>query len=71
LAGRDILRGGSGDDLIRGGRGADHLWGGAGRDKILVRDSARDFVSCGSGVDLVLADHRDAVKPDCEQVHRG
>jgi uncharacterized repeat protein (TIGR01451 family) len=69
--GRDILRGGSGDDLIRGGRGADHLWGGAGRDKILVRDSARDVVSCGSGFDLVLATHRDVVKPDCERVRRG
>lgn len=38
---------------------ADYAEGGAGDDRILSRDGRLDFVTCGSGLDVVIADQRD------------
>ncbi len=67
-AGNDVVRGGSGRDTLNGGAGADELIGGPGNDRIVSRDRARDVVSCGDGFDWVVADERDEISPDCEQV---
>ena len=38
---------------------------------IINKPATRDFVTCGSGFDRVLADTKDVVAPDCEKVDRG
>jgi hypothetical protein len=69
--GRDKLRGGPGDDYIDGGPGPDSLFGEAGIDLLRARDGRRDrVVSCGEGVDLVIADRLDVVT-GCESVDTG
>ncbi|HEX6701213.1 MAG TPA: hypothetical protein VF101_10825 [Gaiellaceae bacterium] len=77
--GHDEIAGGRGDDWISGGLYGDVLVGGAGRDRIdggpgpdliRVRDGERDVVRCGLGSDRVLADARDVVARDCEEVSR-
>jgi Ca2+-binding RTX toxin-like protein len=69
--GRDTLRGDPGDDYIDGGPGPNSLYGGPGIDLLRARDGRRDrVVSCGEGVDLVIADRRDVVT-GCESVDRG
>jgi arylsulfatase A-like enzyme len=68
--GRDTLYGLGGNDLLRGGPGRDRIFGGPGNDRILVRDGFRDVISCGPGVDRVLADRLDVVAKDCEIVIR-
>lgn len=40
-----------------------------GNDEILARDSTRDEIDCGAGVDKVKADRSDSVK-NCEYVKR-
>jgi Tol biopolymer transport system component len=78
-AGFDVVRGGAGNDwidagpgydTITGGRGQDTVLGGGERDTVLVRDGARDDVSCGRQRDLVVADRLDRVSKDCERVSR-
>jgi hypothetical protein len=69
--GSDALHGDPGDDYIDGGPGPDWLFGGAGIDLLRARDGRRDrVVSCGEGVDLVIADRLDVVA-GCESVDRG
>jgi Ca2+-binding RTX toxin-like protein len=65
-AGDDTLTGGGGDDIIDGGTGADTISGDAGDDVILARDGEVDRISCGAGLDSVVADPQDVVAADCE-----
>jgi hypothetical protein len=55
----DRLHGGPGRDLLHAGRARDLLRSGSGDDVLLVRDGARDHVTCGNGQDVVIADRRD------------
>jgi hypothetical protein len=66
--GADRLEGGAGGDLLVGGAGRDQLRGGAGNDRINARDGQRDFISCGTGRDVVVKDAIDAVARDCPSV---
>ncbi len=68
--GDDNLQGGAGDDILDGGLGADRAAGGPGDDTLRMRDGIADEVSCGDGLDTVLADTVDSVAADCEQVTR-
>ena len=71
LGDSERLLGGPGDDRLTGGGDRDRLLGGAGNDRInAARDDHRDVVSCGSGVDTVVADRSDSVAGDCERVTR-
>ena len=71
--------GGEGDDLLSDDTfrelSKDNFSGGPGNDVIDVLHyrSARDLVVCGSGFDLVGANSKDVVAPDCEKevVFRG
>jgi Ca2+-binding RTX toxin-like protein len=65
--GDDLLRGRYGDDRLRGGRGHDRISANAGDDLVLARDGERDSISCGDGLDRVVADARDRTR-GCEQV---
>jgi Tol biopolymer transport system component len=56
-------------DRLRGTPGTDRILAGPGDDVIFVRDGRRDVVSCGAGVDLVIADQLDALA-ECERVER-
>jgi Ca2+-binding RTX toxin-like protein len=84
--GRDIVNGQAGSDHLAGGEGPDWvvtgdlretskntLSGGEGDDALIAsnRPAVRDVVSCGGGFDLVVADRKDLVAPDCERVRRG
>lgn len=64
------IQGGGGDDALDGSGGNDALFGEGGNDTIVSRDGSIDVVSCGSGTDTVLADRRDIVSRDCENVSR-
>lgn len=66
--GADNLDGGPGSDSLDGGPGPDHIVGGGGNDFIQANDGATDRVSCGPGRDQVVADLRDHVASDCEDV---
>jgi hypothetical protein len=66
----DILDGGDGADRIVGGGGKDIVFSGPGADRINVRDASQDTISCGGGVDTVIADLKDRASSDCEQVQR-
>ena len=73
--GSDNLVGGNGNDFMQGGEFAppavkDILSGAGGSDVIdvLNKPAGKDVVTCGSGLDRVLADRADAVAPDCEKV---
>jgi len=85
--GIDDIHGGRGLDNIVGGRGNDFLFSGpedrvkpdkisagAGNDAVVVLDdtpAGKDFLSCGSGFDWVLADRLDVIATDCERVFFG
>jgi hypothetical protein len=69
-AGNDRLLGLAGNDRIAGGPGRDFADGGPGNDRLLMRDGARDTVTCGAGRDSVTADTIDAVRANCESVLR-
>ena len=80
FAGSDVPRGLQGPDsaprrtgkrCAPGRPGADVLLGSAGADRFAARDGFADTISCGGGVDLVTADHRDHVGSDCERVEYG
>ncbi len=62
------LLGNAGADRITGGPGVDAIAGGAGDDLIASRDRVRDFVGCGAGGNVVLADPLDEVGMDCALV---
>ncbi len=66
--GDDRLEGGAGGDLLVGGAGRDQLRGGAGNDRISARDGQRDFISCGTGRDVVIKDAIDTVARDCPAI---
>ncbi len=77
--GNDVLKAGIGADRAAGMAGNDRIWGGIGRDRLSggsgndwfrSLDLAPDTVSCGSGIDEVIADRRDTVARDCENVNR-
>jgi Tol biopolymer transport system component len=68
--GNDFVDGGGGADTIVGGLGRDDVVGGSGPDVVLLRDGARDTVSCGEGADVVVVDRGDRVDRDCEKVYR-
>jgi Ca2+-binding RTX toxin-like protein len=61
----NVLSGGHGDDTIDGGAGPDRLEGEAGNDTFNSRDGYPDYVSCGDGVDSVVADQFDTLEA-CE-----
>ena len=65
--GRDRLIGTGGQDRLDGGRGRDLLVGGPARDRIYARDSRRDVVRCGAGLDRVEADPQDRLH-GCEVI---
>jgi hypothetical protein len=84
--GNDFLDGANGSDKIAGGDGNDFmldgeahggatdlLSGGAGTDVLnpANKPAGKDLVSCGPGVDRVLADRKDVISPDCERVTVG
>jgi hypothetical protein len=64
-ANANVLSGGHGDDNIDGGAGPDRLEGEAGNDTFMSRDGYPDYVSCGDGVDSVVADQFDTLEA-CE-----
>ncbi len=66
--GADELLGGRGADRLDGGRGSDLLDGGSGTDRFKARDSRRDELRCGAGVDRGTADRKDRRGPDCDKV---
>jgi arylsulfatase A-like enzyme len=65
-AGNDTIDGGAGNDELRGGTGSDSIFGGSGDDRLLARDLVPDYLECGQGSDLVVADPVDTVATDCE-----
>ena len=73
------LWGGPGDDTIQGGKGTDELTGEGGKDVLLggpdddqldgsADNNTRDRLSCGPGSDVAIADIKDKVLSDCEDV---
>jgi hypothetical protein len=66
-ADNDNLYGGTGNDVVTGGGGVDILSGGDGNDTINARDGLADVITCGEGVDTVVADAVDSVV-GCEVV---
>src|SRR5215208_7872781 len=82
--GNDAVQGGLGSDNVLGGEGNDFMVGGefeppAVKDTlsgaegnevidVLNKPAGKDVVSCGSGIDRVLADRADAVAPNCVKV---
>jgi RTX calcium-binding nonapeptide repeat (4 copies) len=81
--GNDVVATGFGSDKAVGGTGNDLLFeektrglstdtysGDPGNDVFLVNNKPanKDIVACGSGFDRVLADSKDVVASDCEQV---
>jgi Ca2+-binding RTX toxin-like protein len=85
--GNDVVQGGLGSDNVLGGEGNDYMVGGefeppAVKDTLsgaegndvqlsINKPAGKDVVSCGSGIDRVLADTADVVSPDCEKVFIG
>ena len=85
--GNDAVQGGLGSDNVLGGEGNDFMVDGEfeppavrdtlsaeeGNDVLSVanKPAGKDVVSCGSGIDRVLADRADVVTPDCEKVFIG
>jgi hypothetical protein len=68
--GLDRLLGAAGNDRLVGGSGRDWLLGGVGDDRVEARDGEQDTVDYGAGRDTVIADKRDLVMKNCEQVTR-
>jgi Ca2+-binding RTX toxin-like protein len=52
----EIVETGGGDDVVSGGAGPDRISTGAGDDRISSLNQKADVVSCGDGVDTVVAD---------------
>ncbi len=85
-SGNDLVDGGFGSDNVSGNGGSDYvtdgerrggatdrLNGGEGNDVLdpFNKPPHRDYVTCGSGFDRVLADTKDVVAADCEKVAVG
>jgi hypothetical protein len=80
-AGNDKITTGKGANLVKSGAGADTIvskgkdtiFAGAGNDTINVRNGKANFVNCGPGRDVVIADSAklDYVANNCEVVRRG
>ncbi|HYF27679.1 MAG TPA: calcium-binding protein, partial [Baekduia sp.] len=68
--GTDRLSGGEGNDRLNGGIDNDELRGGPGRDVIVATGGGRDWIDCGPGVDIVVADSVDVVH-NCERLRGG
>lgn len=70
-AGPNVLEGEGGPDIIKGAAGTDRIYGDGyyedGDDFIHALDGEEDTVSCGGGLDVVLADLIDHLD-ECEQV---
>ena len=72
--GSDKAVGGTGNDLLveekTRGLSTDTYSGDPGNDVFLVntKPANNDIVACGSGFDRVLADSKDVIASDCEQV---
>lgn len=66
--GADDLYGRAGNDVIIPGPGEDDVYGGPGNDRIIATDGEHDDISCGPGVDTVVADSIDDVSSNCENV---
>jgi Ca2+-binding RTX toxin-like protein len=77
--GADNILGGSGNDFLFEGAEPDiakidNLSAGAGNDAVWVLNwspRGKDFLSCGSGFDRVIADRTDVIADDCERVFFG
>jgi Ca2+-binding RTX toxin-like protein len=85
--GNDVVQGGLDSDNVLGGEGNDFmvdgefeppavkdiLSSGEGNDVMNAanKPAGKDTLTCGSGVDRVLADRADVVSPDCEKVFIG
>jgi hypothetical protein len=84
--GNDFVDGSPNSDNVAGEEGTDvvfegglheaykvNLSGGPGNDWVApLNDPAYgDMVTCGSGLDRVLADRKDVIAPDCEKVSFG
>ncbi|MGI8606306.1 MAG: calcium-binding protein, partial [Gaiellaceae bacterium] len=65
-AGNDTLSGGADNDELRGEPGSDSIFGGPGDDLLVARDLVPDYLECGDGYDVVVADPVDTVAADCE-----
>ena len=71
-AGNDVIRTGPGDDRIWAGDGADRVYAGPGDDRIKTFGSAaRNFVDCGPGRDVVIANPGDVLRRCEVVVHKG
>lgn len=57
--GADLVRTGKGTDFVKPGAGRDEVNMGRGGDLLDLKDGLRDIADCGSGADLMVADHRD------------
>ena len=69
--GTNLVKTGAGNDTIKS-RGKDTIFAGKGDDTINVRNGKPNFVNCGSGKDIVIADpaNVDFVSSTCEIVRR-
>jgi RTX calcium-binding nonapeptide repeat (4 copies) len=79
-AGNDVIDTGTGVNLVKAGagndtinsKGRDTIFAGPGNDTINIRNGKPNFVDCGSGRDIVIADpaNIDFVSNSCEIVRR-
>jgi RTX calcium-binding nonapeptide repeat (4 copies) len=70
--GTNLVKTGTGNDTIKS-KGKDTIFAGKGDDTINVRNGKPNFVNCGSGKDIVIADpaNVDFIAKNCEIVRRG
>jgi Tol biopolymer transport system component len=66
----DRICGRRGRDRIHPLEGKDVVLAGSGNDVVFAEDGNLDSISCGKGRDVVVADQKDRVAPDCERVRR-
>ena len=58
-------------DFLTGTEKSDRILGRGGNDRIAAEyDGGLDWISCGTGVDVVVGDARDRIDSDCEIVSR-
>jgi hypothetical protein len=70
--GSNLVKSGAGNDSIVS-HGKDTIFSGTGDDTINVRNGKTNYVNCGAGHDVVIADgaNLDFVANNCEVVRRG
>jgi Ca2+-binding RTX toxin-like protein len=66
--GPDLLVGNAGKDVLKGGRNFDEIRAGKDNDRILARDSKRDQIDCGAGLDTAVVDRNEDGIFNCERV---